>query len=47
MVEQVTRIKNEITISMGVTETILKNKIRAEKVLFGIFLYVVAKVVII
>ena len=47
MVEQVTRIKNEITISMGVTETILKNKIREEKVLFGILLYVVAKVVII
>ena len=45
IVERVTRIKSEITISVGVSVKIVKNTIPVKKIIFGILFYLVAKIV--
>ena len=43
MAEDITRIKSGITVSVGVSVKILKNKVHVKKIIFGILLNVVVK----
>ena len=45
MVENVSRIKSGITISVSVSINILKNIMRAKKITFGTMLHVLVKIV--
>ena len=45
MVENVIKIKSEITINIGVSAKSQKNVICAKKIIFGILLHVVVKMV--
>ena len=45
MVENVIKIKSEITINIGVSTKSQKNVICAKKIIFGILLHVVVKMV--
>ena len=45
MVENVIKIKSEITITIGVSAKSQKNVICAKKIIFGILLHVVVKMV--
>ena len=44
MAENITRIKSRITVSVGVSVKILKNKVHVKKIIFGILLHVVVKI---
>ena len=45
MVENVTRIKSGTTVNVGVREKTQKNIMHAKKIIFGILLHVVVKMV--